>query len=321
MAKHTIFIKKIHQKKGIKYNFLEFKLQFIKAYHFLKINEEDLTETFIDEIYSSQPKKNYPTNKIVYNHIDENWSIHLADMIDYKISNNKGYRYIFVIIDKFSKHLWAIPLKNKYSKTITNEFSNILTTSNRQPLKMEPDRGSEFYNSIFQNSLKAKNIQHYSRYTVKASSIAERVIRNVRNLLKKPVFETGNADWISELPSAVKKYKNTFHHSIKMTPILASKKSNERKVYTSLQDRRVKQKPKFKLGELLCTADIKRVFSKGDSTNWSYQVYTVTQVIHDTIPSYRIDYLPERYNESLLLPTKLSLEENNQVKKELNLLQ
>ena len=51
-------------------------------------------------------------------------------MIDYKISNKKGFRYVFVIIDNFSKYLWAIPLKNKYSQTITNEFSNIITTQN-----------------------------------------------------------------------------------------------------------------------------------------------------------------------------------------------
>ena len=43
---------------------------------------------FIDEIYSKPPKKNYSTNKIIYNHTDEIWSIDLADMIDYKISNN-----------------------------------------------------------------------------------------------------------------------------------------------------------------------------------------------------------------------------------------
>ena len=146
-------------------------------------------------------------------------------MIDYKISNNKGFRYIFIIIDTFSKYLWGIPLKNKYSQTITNEFSNILTTSKRKPLKIESDRGSEFYNSIFQNFLKSKNIQHYSRYTDKGPSVAERVIRTIRNLLRKPVFEKGNANWISELPSVIKQYNNTIHHSIKMTPIQASKKN------------------------------------------------------------------------------------------------
>ena len=106
-----------------------------------------------------------------------------------------------------------------------------------------------------------------------------------------------------------------------MKPIDASKKSKEKEVYSNLQDRRVRQKPKFQLGQLFRTADIKRVFSKRDSTNYSYKLYTITEIIPDTIPSYKINYLPERYNENLLLPTKLSLEQNNQVMKKVNLIQ
>ena len=283
--------------------------------------KRDLTKIFVDEIYSKPPLRNYPTNKIVYNSIDEIWSIDLADFSDYKTSNNKGFRYIFIVIDNFSKFLWAIPLKNKYSQTITNEFSNIITTSKRKPLKLESDRGTEFYNSIFQNFLKSKNIHHYSRFTDKGPSIAERVIKTVRNLLKKPVFEKGNANWISELPSVVKKYNNKIHSSTKMIPIQASKKSNAKEVFDNLRDDRIKRKPKYKLGQIVRTSDIKKVFSKGDSTNYSYKLYTITEIIHDTIPSYRLDYLPERYNENLLLPTKLTLEENNQVMKKLNLIQ
>ena len=80
-------------------------------------------------------------------------------MVDYKTSNNKGFRYISVRFDNFYKFLWHVPLKNKYSQTITNEFSNILTNSKREPFKIESDRGSEFYNNIFQIFLKTKNIQ------------------------------------------------------------------------------------------------------------------------------------------------------------------
>ena len=65
-----------------------------------------------------------------------------------------------------------------------------------------------------------------------------------------------------------------------------------------------KQKPKFQLGQLVRTADIERVFSKGDSTNYSYKLHTITEIIHDTILSYKIKYLPERYNQNLLLLTK-----------------
>ena len=75
--------------------------------------KKDLTKIFIDEIYSKPPKENYETNKIIYNHIDEIWSIDLADFSDYKTSNNKGFWYIFIIIDKYSKYLWALTLKNK----------------------------------------------------------------------------------------------------------------------------------------------------------------------------------------------------------------
>ena len=189
--------------------------------------KKDLTKIIIDEVYNKPPKKNYPTNKIVYNNIDEIWSIDLADFSDYKTFNNKGFRYIFIIIDNFSKYLWTIPLKNKYSETITTEFSKILTKSKRKPLKIESDRGTEFYNSIFQNFLRNKNFHHYSRFIDKGPSITERVIRTVRSLLKKPVFEKGRADWLSESPSVIKQYNNTIHNSIKMTAVQASKKSSE----------------------------------------------------------------------------------------------
>ena len=112
--------------------------------------KKDSTKVFIDEVYNKPPKNYYPTNKIVYNNINEIWSIELADFSDYKTSNHKGFRYIFILIDNYSNCLWAIPLKNNYSQTITNEFSNILISSKRNPLKIESDRGVEFYNSIFQ---------------------------------------------------------------------------------------------------------------------------------------------------------------------------
>ena len=105
------------------------------------MSKKDNIKIFIDEIYFSPPRKTFQTNKILYNHIDEIWSIDLADFSDNKTSNNKGYRYIFIIIEKFSKYLWAIPLKNNYSRTITNEFSIILTTSKRKSLKIESNRG------------------------------------------------------------------------------------------------------------------------------------------------------------------------------------
>ena len=103
-----------------------------------------------------------------------------------------------------------------------------------------------------------------------------------------------------------------------MTPIQASGKIIEKVVYNNLKDKREAQKAKFKLGQLVRTADVKKVFSKGYSTKWSYKLYTITQKLHDTIPSYRIDHLNKRYNQNLLRPTNLYLNENNKIMEELN---
>ena len=283
--------------------------------------KRDLTKIFVDEIYSKPPMRNYPTNKTIIKSIDDTWSSHLLDMNDYGPKNNKGFRYILVVIDNFSNFGWTIPLKNKYGQSITDAFSQIIKTSRRKPNLLETDDGKEYVNKIFNEFLNNQNIKRYSRNTALGAVFAERFNRTIRNLLKKPIFEKGNAGWLSELPIVIKQYNNTIHHSTKMKPIDASKKSNEKLVYSNLQDKRKILNPKYKLGQLVRTADIKRVFSKGDSTNWSYKLYTITEVIHDTIPSYRINYLPERYNENLLLPTKLSLEQNNQILKKLNLIQ
>ena len=94
-------------------------------------------------MYSKPPRENCPTNEMIYNHIDEIWSIGLVDMVDYKTSNNKGFIKVFVIFGTFCKCLWAIPLKKMYSNK-TKEFSNTLTTSKRPPVNLESDRGAEF---------------------------------------------------------------------------------------------------------------------------------------------------------------------------------
>ena len=56
-----------------------------------------------------------------------------------------------------------------------------------------------------------------------------------------------------------------------MTPTEASLNNNENIVYHNLQDRKKLRKAKFKLGDLVRTADKRNIFSDGDSTNWSYE--------------------------------------------------
>ena len=67
-------------------------------------------------------------------------------------------------------------------------------------------------------------------------------------------------------------------------------------------------KPKYEIQHLVRVADLRKTFSKRDTTNWSYKLYEITETVNDTIPSYRIDDLPEIYNEALLKKNKVNIE-------------
>ena len=274
---------------------------------------------FINEIYSKPPKKNYLTNKTDVYHIDDIWSLAILDLKDYGSENNKIYRYVLVIIDNFSKFGWTVPIKNKNAQTIKDSFENILLSSKRSPNLIESDRGKEFYNNIFQDFLNKNNIKLYSRNSSYGAVFAERFNRTIRDLLKKIVFEHGDAKWIDVLPTITKQYNNRIHTSTKLSPKDASLKKNEGFVYKNLLDKRKKVKPKFQINDLVRVADLKRTFSKGDTTNWSYKLYKITEIINDTIPCYKIDNLSERYNESLLKKTELTMKENKDVMKKLSI--
>ena len=184
-------------------------------------------EKFINKIYSKPPKKNYAANKTDVYQIDDSWSLDILDLKDYGPENNRGHRYVLVITDNFSKFGWTIPLKNKNAQTIKDSFGNILLGSKRQPNLIESDRGKEFYNKIFQDFLNKNNTKHYSRNSSYGAVFAERFNRTIRDLLKKIVFEEGDAKWVDILPKKTKKYINRTHSSTKLTPVQASIKKTK----------------------------------------------------------------------------------------------
>ena len=110
-------------------------------------------------------------------------------MNDYGTKNIKGYRYILVVIDNFSKFGWTKPEKNEYAQSITDAFTQIIRTSIRKPNLLETENGEEYVNKIFNELLINRNIKMYSRNTALGAVFAERLNRTIHNLLKKPVFE------------------------------------------------------------------------------------------------------------------------------------
>ena len=87
------------------------------------------------EVFSPQITK-FRREKLIPLYKDETWS---ADLIDKSSLSkyNYNYKFILTVIDIFTKHAWAIPLKNKSGLSITIGFKIILSEN--------PQGGSEHH--------------------------------------------------------------------------------------------------------------------------------------------------------------------------------
>ena len=74
---------------------------------------------FVNGVYIKGPKKKYSKNKTDVFCFDNIWSLDILELKDYSPENNRGYRYVLVVIDDFSKFGRTVLLKNKNAQTIT----------------------------------------------------------------------------------------------------------------------------------------------------------------------------------------------------------
>ena len=128
------------------------------------LNDSQKNEILLNEIYLEPPKQNYTTNKTDVYHIDDICSLDILDLKDYGLDNNRGFRYVLVIIDIFSKFGWKTPLKNKIAQAIKDSSESIIISSKRKPNLIESDRGKEFYNNISQDFLKKQYQSFFEKY-------------------------------------------------------------------------------------------------------------------------------------------------------------
>lgn len=62
--------------------------------------------------FAKTTTETFQRNKVMVSDIDDQWSADLMDMVKFS-EYNKGYKYVIVVIDVFSKYLWMRSLKDK----------------------------------------------------------------------------------------------------------------------------------------------------------------------------------------------------------------
>ena len=98
-----------------------------------------------DELYKPIIRK-FKKRKMYSSFKDNVWCVDLADM-QLLSKFNKVFRFLWRVIDIYSKYAWAIPLKDKNGVSIADAFQKTLKGSNRKWNKIWVDKGSKFSNN------------------------------------------------------------------------------------------------------------------------------------------------------------------------------
>ena len=242
----------------------------IKGKKTLGLGVDNPNKILSEELHKSK-RKNYTRRKIIVNHIDEIFAADLVEMQKFA-KLNKGYRYLLTCIDIFSKYAWVIPLKDKKAINIKNALLKIF--KQRKPKFLWTDRGTEFYNKQVQYLLNENNIKLYSTNNSEIkSSIVERFNLTFKNMMYKKFTENNSTIFYNILDQLVENYNNKYHSTIRMSPIEASKKINEKKIKNIYNFEKTKKLGKFRIGDKVRISLEKNIFEKSYETNWTEETF------------------------------------------------
>jgi hypothetical protein len=222
-----------------------------------------------------------------------------ADLIDIqKFARwNDGVKYIFAVIDTFTRKAWVRPCKDKTANSILNAFKEILQEAKKPPLTLVTDRGSELRNKNFMLFCKNMKIKFFHNFTSVHAAYVERFNRTFQNLIYKYMSQFKTRRYIDNLQNFVSSYNNREHRMIAMSPEEAEDEKNHEKValkMLSYHNTIKYEKPKYKINQLVRIALQKGVFHRGYNEQSNFEVFNIYD-IKQTLPKPL--YLLETYDK------------------------
>jgi Integrase core domain/Chromo (CHRromatin Organisation MOdifier) domain len=242
-------------------------------------------------------RKRYNTRLYKTASIDQQWQGDLVEMIPYA-GVNDGNKYILTLIDLFSRHAWAEPLKNKTGEEVAAAFRRVFAQG-RQPQRLQTDDGREFDNRIVQHLLNIENIRFFTVKSQFKAAVVERFNRTLKTKMWRYFTQTGNYRWIDVLPDLLTGYNAAVHSSIGIAPINVTAE-NEHDLWQVQEAKGPQQVTRrdvttpYQVGDQVRVSVAKGPFAKGYLPNWSEQIYTVVQRLETILQP--LQYKLQDYN-------------------------
>ena len=238
-------------------------------------------------------RKKFKTKKVVVGGLNIQLQADLVDMQKFS-RENKGYKYILTVIDCFSRFAHAVPLVDKTGKSITAAFKNHVINDKDTPVKIQVDRGTEFYNQTFKTYLKDLAIQLFSSNSDYKAQMVERLNRTLKSKMWKYFTHNRTEKWVGILEDLVLSYNSSPHSSLPngLCPKDVNRR-NEKQVWWHLYgDYLLRNKSKtkniFKLGDKVRISKWKRVFQKGYLPNYTEELFEIVAIANGSPTTYTL---------------------------------
>ena len=141
------------------------------------------------------------------------------DLLDVSVISAKGYKYILVVCDYFTKYTEAYPLKDKTARSVADALMDIWLPRYGFPLFLHSDQGKEFDNAMIHTlsellgTVKTKTTPYHPR----SDGLVERFNRTLLAMLAMFVSQEHD-NWDDLLPFMMLAYNTTVHTSTGFTP-------------------------------------------------------------------------------------------------------
>ena len=141
------------------------------------------------------------------------------DLLDVSVISAKGYKYILVVCDYFTKYTEAYPLKDKTARSVADALMDVWLPRYGFPLFLHSDQGKEFDNAMIHKlsellgTVKTKTTPYHPR----SDGLVERFNRTLLAMLAMFVSQEHD-NWDDLLPFMMLAYNTTVHTSTGYTP-------------------------------------------------------------------------------------------------------
>ena len=148
--------------------------------------------------------------------VGHRWERVAMDLLDMSVTTARGYRYVLVMVDCFSRWTEACPLPDK---TAHSFFFNQVVCRFGMPIVIHSDQGQEFENKIMQELciLCGSHKTRTTPYHPESDGLVERFNRTL--LMMLAMFAGKNReDWDDLLPAVMMAYRSSVHESTGFSP-------------------------------------------------------------------------------------------------------